>query len=235
LVDCPFAKPNDIDASRTYLLYATPSLLAPHLLHLIALGIATSQILSGAEGARWRTVATIAGFVLGVAEYYYIATYDSTPNARSTRVNEIDFIYWKMHVYRGLAIAAMDGVLGWVIWLQATGRAFLTPVSSSERLGKTAQALENTLGKARGLGIMRNSIVRDAETRKQVQDYWVKEGEVMNHVFEQPEVIEAQRNALRRLDINRIRREADGYVDGIFGNMQVGNSAGNVQPVFQSN
>ena len=221
LRDCPFATPGDIDAGRTYLFYAAPSILAPHLLHLFALGVATSSLLSGTEGSRWRTMATIAGLILGVAEFWFIANYDDRFNARSTRLNEVDFVYWKMQVWRGLAIAAMDGILGWVIWLQATGRAFLTPAPVGERLLDHAKILENVLGKARGLGIIRNGTVRDAASRRQVDDYWVKESEVMKDVFEEPEVLEAQRNALRRLDASRVGREADTYLDTLLGGVHV--------------
>lgn len=219
LLECPFAEPKDKDAGQTYLLYAAPSILAPHILHLVALGVATSGLLSGPEGAKWRTVATIAGLVLGVAEFYFVATYDSTANARSTRLNEIDFVYWKLQVYRGLAIAALDGLLGWMIWLQATGRAFIAPVPVGEKLMNVGRVFEGVMGKTRGLGIVRNGVVRNAEMRRKFDGYWVKEGEVMKDVFEEPEVLEAQRSALRRLDAQRIGREADGFLDGIFGSM----------------
>lgn len=219
--DCPFATPGDIDAERTYLFFALPSLLAPHLLHCISLGIATSGFLSGKEGSRWRTWAAIGGVILGAAEVWLIANYDNTHNARSTRIGDVDFVYWKMQVWRGLAIAAIDGVLGWVIWLQATGRAFLSPPSVAERAADHAKYLESLLVKARGLGVLRNSNVRDAGSRKKTDEYWVKEGEVMKNVFEEPEVLEAQRNALKRLDMTRIGREADAYVDTILGNIQV--------------
>ncbi len=220
LTTCPFATPGDRDAGQMYLIYAAPSMLAPHLLHLIALGVATSRSLSGSEGSKWRTVATIAGLALAAAELYYIANYDSTPNARSTRLTEVDFVYWKMHVYRGLAITTLDAVLGWVIWLQATGRAFITPPTTSDRIAGVSRGLEGVVGKARGLGIVRNGVVRNAEMRRRVDGYWVKEGEVMKDVFEVPEVLEAQRSALKRLDIARVGREAEGFLDGIFGNLQ---------------
>ncbi|KAK5171349.1 uncharacterized protein LTR77_004493 [Saxophila tyrrhenica] len=227
LTTCPFATPNDRDAGQMYLLYAAPSLLAPHLLHLIALGIATSRSLSGMEGSKWCTVATITGLLLGAAELYYVANYDSTANARSTRLGEVDFAYWKMHVYRGLAIATLDAVLGWVIWLQATGRAFLTPPAPAERIGNSARVFEGVVGKARGLGIIRNGVVRNADMRRKVDGYWVKEGEVMKDVFEEPEVLEAQRSALRRLDLVRVGREAEGFLNGLFGTVEA------VQPEAQ--
>lgn len=221
LLNCSFATPGDIDAARTYLFYAAPSILGPHLLHLASLGIATSRVLSGPEGSRWRTIAIITGLVLAIAEFWFIANYDDRPNARSTRLNEIDFIHWKMQVWRGLIIATVDGLLGWMIWLQATGRAFLTPTPASERLLDHAKILEMLVGKTRGLGIVRNGIVRDAGLRRNVDDYWVKEGEVMKDVFEEPEVLEAQRNALKRVDVGRVGREADTYLDTIFSGIQV--------------
>ncbi len=173
-------------------------------------------------------MATIAGLVLGAAEYYFIATYDSTSNARSTRINEIDFIYWKMQVYRGLAIAAVDAALGWVIWLQATGRAFLSPPSAAERVAGVGQGVEVLLNKLRSLGMIRNAVVRDAASRRQVDAYWVKEGEVMKDVFEEQEVLDAQRSALRRIDVAKVSREAENYLDGIFGGlaMQSGQAPG---------
>ncbi|KAK5133954.1 hypothetical protein LTR08_007074 [Meristemomyces frigidus] len=216
---CPFAIPGELDAGRTYLFYALPSIITPHLLHLFALGIATSALLSGKEGARWRTVAAIAGMVLAAAEVWFVANYDDRRNARSTRLNEIDFIYWKLQVWRGLAIATIDGALGWVIWLQATGRAFLSPPPVRERLLDHGKLMEGLLGKTRGLGVVRNGTVRDASMRSKVDDYWVKESEVMKDVFEEPEVLEAQRNALRRIDIVKIGREADSYVQTILGGL----------------
>ena len=221
VTSCAFAAPEDNDAGRTYLFYALPSIVTPHLLHLIALGIATSGLLSGREGARWRIVAAIAGMVLAAAEMWFIANYDDRHNARSTRLTEIDFIYWKLQVWRGLAIATIDGVLGWVIWLQATGRAFLSPPPMRERLLDHGKLMEVLLGKTRGLGVLRNGTVRDASMRRKVDDYWVKESEVMKDVFEEPEVLEAQRNALRRIDINSIGREADEYIQTILGGLQV--------------
>jgi len=221
LVDCPFATPGDIDAGRTYLFYAAPSILFPHLLHLFALGVATSGLLSGREGARWRTVAAIAGLVLAVAEFWYIANYDDKPNVRSTRLGEIDFIFWKMQVWRGLAIAGFDGILGWVIWLQATGRAFITPAPASERLLDHQQNLERVLIRAKGLAVLRNGVSRDAGLRAKVEGYWIKDGEVMSDVNEQPEVLEAQRAALKRTDTTRMGRDAEQHVQGIVGSVPV--------------
>ena len=166
-------------------------------------------------------MATIAGIVLAVAEFWLIANYNDGPNERSKRLSEVDFIYWKMQVWRGLAIAGMDGVFGLMIWLQATGRAFIAPTPMSERLLDHAKTVEAILNKARGLGMLRNGVVRDMELRKKVEDYWLKDAEVMKDIFEQPAVLEAQRHALKRLDIGRVGHEADAFLDSVLGSARV--------------
>ncbi|KAK5110737.1 hypothetical protein LTR62_005614 [Meristemomyces frigidus] len=217
LLHCTLARPGDANAGLMYLFYAFPSIVAPHLLHLAVLGIASSGLLCGQEASRWRTFAAIAGVVLGVAEVWLLAIYDDTGNMRSTRVSEIDFFHWKVRVWRGIGIAAVDGLLGWVVWLQATGRAFLTPSPPGEKLVEVARGLEALLGLTRGLGVLRNGTVRDRGMRAKTECYWVKEGEVMRDVLEEPVVLEAQRSALRRTDLSRVGREAEGYVDSVLG------------------
>ncbi|QIW98131.1 hypothetical protein AMS68_003649 [Peltaster fructicola] len=213
LRDCPFAHPGELDSSTMYLLYAAPAIAMPHVLHLFALATATSGALSDHKSSQWRTIAFVAGIVLGLVEAYFLATYDDTHNQQSVRVNDIDFVHWKVQVWRGLAIAAVDGLLGWAIWLQATGRAFLAPPSAGEKLAEHTRLLETTLVKTRGLGVLRNATMRSSEMRQLNNDYWRKDEEVMRDVFEEPAVLQAQRNALSRMDITRIGREADQFVD----------------------
>ncbi|EME84025.1 uncharacterized protein MYCFIDRAFT_214585 [Pseudocercospora fijiensis CIRAD86] len=217
VLNCSLGKAGEMEAARNYLIYAIPKLLAPHLFHLFALGVATSGFLSGREGARWRTIAIIAGLGLAIGETLWIAYFDDTPNVRSVRVNDVNFIHWKMAVWRGLGIATTDGVLGWIIWLQATGRAFLSPTPAGERILDHAQRLQATLGKIQALGVVRNGTVRDATSRKRFEEYWMKEGEVMKDAMEQPEVLTAQRNALARSDAGKVSREAEAFVDGFLG------------------
>ncbi|KAK6439451.1 hypothetical protein LTR95_004341 [Oleoguttula sp. CCFEE 5521] len=222
LLNCNFGKPSERGAESAYLLYAVPALLIPHVLHLIALGITTSASICGAEGSRWRVQACIAGVLIAAAEIYVVANYDSTANQRSTRVSEIDFLAWKVPVFRGLAIAAFDGVLGWVIWLQATGRAFLAPPPIAEKLRDHGKVLDHLLAKTRSLGVVKNGIARDAELKGKVDAYWRKDAEVMRSVLEEPEVLQAQRAALRRIDPVQLDREAGGFVEGILSGVTLG-------------
>ncbi|CAK4026544.1 hypothetical protein FE78DRAFT_72516 [Lecanosticta acicola] len=208
----PLTTLGTLDASKFHLLYALPSLLAPHILHFFALGITTSTTLSGSEPARWRTVATIAALILPAAEIYYLSTTPQDP-----RQTELNFLAWKVPIYRGLAIACLDSLLGLAIYLQSTNRAFLNPPSPSQQLLAHTSRLETLLASTRKLGVIRNATVRDKDMRRRVQDYWFQESEVMKDVHEEPEVLEAQRNALRRLDMVKIGREVEQFVTNILG------------------
>lgn len=223
LLSNPLSTPGNLDAATSYLLYVLPAILLPHALHLFACGIATSSTLAGASPARWRTLATIAALLLPAAEIYYLTTYSDIPNARSVRYNDIDFLAWKLPIYRGLAIAFFDALLGWSIYLHATNRFFTTPsLSAPERVADHSSHLERLLANTRKLGVLRNSTVRDRDMRRKVEDYWLKESEVMRDIHEEPEVLEAQRNALRRIDTVRIGREAEAFVSNVLGPEAVG-------------
>ncbi|KAK8215164.1 hypothetical protein M8818_002174 [Zalaria obscura] len=221
IADCPFNDPKAHDASLVYLFYALPSLLAPHLLHLAILGLVTSALLAGRDAARWRTPAVIAGLALAFLDVYGTATYEHQHNARATRLGEVDFFFWKKRVVRGIAIAAVDGVLGWAIYLSSTNRAFIQPPPAAERLEGATKKLEAVLGKLRGLGSIRNVVFRDAGMRAKVERYWVQEAEVMRSVLEEREVVGASNEVLSRTNVESLGREAEGYVEGVLGGVRV--------------
>ncbi|KAF2719482.1 hypothetical protein K431DRAFT_339955 [Polychaeton citri CBS 116435] len=219
LTECPFASAGDGDAAAAFLLYALPGVVLPHLLHIAVLGVATSPLLSAATGdsSRYRTLATAAALLLGVAEVAYLVAYDQGPNLRSKHVSEIDFVHWKLAVVRGLLIALLDGLLGWALFLHSTNRFALLPPSESaqlvQRLAEHARALELGLSRARGLGIVKNAVSRDARLRAKGEQYWVREEEA-------PEVLEAMRGVLRRVDVGRLGHEAEGVVAGVVGGFE---------------
>lgn len=215
LLNNPLSRPDEIDAGRWFLLYAAPSILTPHLMHLLALGIATSGFLSGKEGSRWRTVAMLAGLGLAGLEVYLIESYDLAASMRGAQAKNVRYIYWQVRMWRGVAIATVDAVIGWMIWLQATGRAFVTPDPPVERLANHARKLETLVHKVGALGVVRNGTMRDADLRRKVDDYWVTEQEAMTDMLQQPEVQQAQRNVLSKKDMTVVGRDVAQFVEGI--------------------
>lgn len=182
---------------------------------MIILGLATSRSFAGPDGSRWRTLATIAGVVLGAADFFMIFSYDHGVNAKATKIAEVDMFFWKARVIRGLAIAFLDGLLGWFIWLAATQRAFVIPKSAAEKVEDITKVAEATLGKLRGLGAIRNVVYRNAGMRSNVERYWVHEERLMTKVLEDSDVRTAMNAAFDSVDMVRLQREADMYVDAV--------------------
>ena len=138
----------------------------------------------------------------------------------------MDFFYWKARVVRGLLVAVSDGVLAWIIWMTATKRAFVVRKAAAERVEECNRVLEGVLGKLRGLGAVRNVVFRDTALRGRVERYWVNEEGMMRSVFEEREVVSALAGVLQGADVDRLNREAEGFVDSVLGQVQAVNENG---------
>lgn len=214
----PLTAPGTVDWDKgKYAYYALPQLLMPHLAHLVVLGLATSAGLAGAAAGRWRTFAAVAGLAVAVADLWLRLGYDAGGNAAAARVAEIESFWWKARVYRGLAVALLDAVLGWMVYLTATRRAFVQPPPASQRIEASARRLEKVLGQVRVLGTLRNAIFRDRGMRERVNGYWTQESQMMNSMCEDREVVDAMNAVLGRIDMGNVQRGVDAYVDGVFG------------------
>jgi hypothetical protein len=212
LAHCPFCGPDD---PLSYLAYALPRLLAPHLLHLAVLGAATSSALCGPEGRRWRTHAALAGAALLVAEVAYLARYDVRRNRHAAVVAALDFAFWRVRVLRCVAVAATDAALGLALWLTASNRWLAARPSVAERVEESARAVEDALHRLQALGVLRNALVRDKGLRGVVEEYWCTEGEVMGEVVQEREVMECVNLAVERMDMSAVEGRVWGIADGI--------------------
>lgn len=212
---CPFCIS---DEPLTYFFYALPSVALPHLLHTVALGLATSSAVCGAYGKRWRSFITIVGVGLAVVECYLFGSYDWKANARAVRQEQYVHFFWRMRVFRGTAVALADVLAAGLLWLSATNRMFVVPPSPAERMETAMRVLENARGKLSAVGIIRNAVVRAEGLRRKAEAYWRKEGQMMGEVMEEREVVEGVRNALSgRIQVAKVEEEARKYAEGITG------------------
>ncbi|KAI9785700.1 MAG: hypothetical protein M1839_008717 [Geoglossum umbratile] len=216
LADCLFC---NSDAPFSYLYYAFPSIVTPHILHTAVLGAVTSSLLSGHEGSFWRTKATIAGIGLALAELLAIGTYNYKVNSTVTRTIDLDAFHWRIQVYRGIAIALVDALLGWGMYLSSTNRRFAAPISPAERLESATRVIEGASSKLRADGALRSAVVRDEVLRGKMQNYWVTEGDIMGQIYEERDVVDSVKGALGRLNLQQITEEAGRYADGVLGGL----------------
>ncbi len=213
LAGCAFCSSDD---PRSYLYYALPDLLAPHLFNLAIIALVTSHLVTGRDGAAWRTAATIAAVGVAVADLYVVSTYNYQLNSRALRLNEMDFFFWNARVWRAVALAGLDGLLGWLVWLSATNRAFVNPPTAAERVEMTTRALAGVKGKLNAAGVVKNTAIRDEELRARGHMYWSHEVRLMMDVMEDREVIEGVNDALQnRIDIQAISRDAEAYAQNV--------------------
>ncbi|QPG93699.1 hypothetical protein C2857_001774 [Epichloe festucae Fl1] len=213
LAECPFCH---ADEPKSYFYYALPSMLWPHLANLIVTAAVTSPSVTGKYGSQWRTFATIAAFTIAGLEAYIVASFNYQANARALRLPDVDFFYWSMRNYRLLALCALDGALGWVLYLSSTNRAFAQLPSASERIDEVTSRLSTARSRLSAVGIVRNTAMRDEELRNRCQNYWAHEVRLMREVMEERDVVEAVNDALsNRINIDSINREAETYTDGV--------------------
>ncbi|TVY94278.1 hypothetical protein LAWI1_G000459 [Lachnellula willkommii] len=225
LTNCQFCSAED---PKSYLYYSIPSILAPHLFNLCVLALATSGLLAGKEGAVWRYTATIAAGAAVVVDLYLVSSYDQAANAKATRAEDIDPFFWRMRVYRLLGLAAIDGLLGWVLYLSSTNRAFIKPPTTQERVEASTKVLESVRSRLGTLAVLKNTIYRSSELRANNAEYWVREGVIMGEVMEHRDVVEGVNSALgNRIDISSIARDAEAFAQSI-GPSQLQMANGNI-------
>ena len=211
---CLFCKS---DEPNSYFYYALPSILFPHLLNLIALGLATSKSIAKKDGSRWRVHATIAGLVLAVADVAIYQVWDWKANARVHRPQELVHFYWVARFLRGIALTALDGGFAFVLWLSSTNRLFVLQPTATERLQMITGLLEITGGKLAATSMVQNATARSESTRQRHDAYWTREGELMDLVMAEKEVVDSVRDALSssRINMDRINSEARAYAENL--------------------
>ncbi|KAL8946859.1 MAG: hypothetical protein Q9222_006801, partial [Ikaeria aurantiellina] len=217
---CPFCVS---DEPLSYFWYALPMLLYPHILHLFALGAATSSAVAGKEGNRWRTSAVMLGVGLALAECYMTGAGNWKLNLRAMRGEDLNHFHWNMRIWRGLGVAVGDTGLAGFLWASSTNRLFVVPPTAAERMEVAMKVLENARGRLGALAIVRNVVVRDEGMRRRAEGYWKKEGQVMSEVMDEREVVEGMRSALSsgRISVPKVEEEAKRYADGIIGGPNV--------------
>ncbi|KAG5951827.1 hypothetical protein E4U53_002178 [Claviceps sorghi] len=213
LADCPFCT---VEVPNSYFFYALPSILWPHLANLLVTAVVTSSSVTGKTGSQWRSAVTMAASGLAALDVYLVASYNYQGNARALRLSDVDFFYWSMRIYRLLALCALNGLLGWVLYLSCTNRAFVQLPSQSERIAHVTSTLSAARSRLSAMGIINNTAMRNEALRTRYQEYWAHETKLMRGAMEQREVLDCVNDAVStRINLEAINREAEAYTDGV--------------------
>ncbi|KAI0472438.1 hypothetical protein F4859DRAFT_104612 [Xylaria cf. heliscus] len=209
LASCPFCVS---DEPKTYLYYALPSLLAPHLLNLVVLSLATSATVAGPEAARWRRSAAMASAVVAALDVWSVSTYNYGANARATRPADVDMFFWTSRALRHGVLGLIDAGLAALVYVSATNRLFAMPLDPAARVEAVTRQLLATKSRLSAVGIVKNTALRDEDLRARTSAYWTHEGRLMREVMEDRDVVEGVNDALaNRINIQDISRDAETY------------------------
>ncbi|KAF8248335.1 hypothetical protein K440DRAFT_642653 [Wilcoxina mikolae CBS 423.85] len=198
-----------LEEPHTFLWYAIPRIVFPHLVHLGVLGVATSSLFSRFGGS-WRTVATLAGVGLFVVEVWVTMGYGRNAFVRGEK--DVVWIYWRVRVFRGIAMAAMDAVLAYVLWLSATRRWSVGWEGHvvEERMEETLRRLERAGMHLRAGGFLKHTVWRDAELRGRAVEWWMREDAAGKELMADEEVQMIRKEKLpARLNLDTLKSDAE--------------------------
>jgi hypothetical protein len=210
--NCPFCNSDNPD---TFFYYALPSILLPHFLNLLLLGLCTSSAVGGKEGKRFRGVAIIIGSLLALAEVIAWNGYDWKDNAKVVKASELFHFYGWARFARNIAIALTDAGFAFLLWATSTNRLMVVPPSAGERIEGIIKTLELGGSKQSAASIIHNTTVRSEKLHSQEYSHWTeheaKIKEMMQEKAIQRAITRAQSDG--RLDTTKIGQEAERYAE----------------------
>ncbi|KAI5786064.1 hypothetical protein FPQ18DRAFT_415840 [Pyronema domesticum] len=200
LAECTWCS---FDAPTSWLYYALPAILMPHVINLAVLGLCTGNRYARA----WRTIATVAALSLAAVEV--VLVYDPAINVAVKGQDDVTWSYWRARVFRYAGIAVLDACLAGVIWAGATKRWRVKEVEGEEaveRLVRTAKVL-------RGTGVAKGAAMGDAGLRLKVAGWWGEEQKARERVWGDKEV----REVLQRRELGGLKQEAKKWAEEAVG------------------
>lgn len=228
LLKCTFCHPDD---TTSYLLYHLPiNVLGPHLLHILLLGVATSETVSGIEAHHWRRRALVGSLILFAIDAYLTSFYQPLVN---TSMPAPAGIFWLAATLRYLTLCVFDAAVAFLIYASATRRFLLFSAPSSadpelarrrndELLNQTNVALQMASTNLRAYSVARNAVLRNEVLKAADDEYWrtvvaFEGSEGDESLFEDEDVQAALATAYGtgKIDVQSLRREADTFVANV--------------------
>ena len=225
LLSCKFCHPDD---TTSYLLYHLPThVLGPHLFHILVLGLATSETVSGLEAQFWRKRAILGGLILAAIDLYLTSFYSPII---PTSIQAPAGTFWLASTIRYLFLCLFDVLIAFLIYASATRRFLLFSAPSSadpelerrrmqEALTQANVALQMTSTNLRAYSIARNAVVRNEGLKASDDEYWrtvvaFEGSDGDESLFDDEEVQAALARAYGtgKIDVENLRREADVFV-----------------------
>lgn len=233
VMSCQFC---NIDDPTTYLLYYLPvTLLLPHLLSILSIGLATSIPISGHSASRYRILVLVFSFILLAIDIYVAAFEEPGIDQNMPSPNGI---YFTLLPLRYLVLCFVQAVAALIIWASSTNRLplLVTPYANdphaishrrAHTLQNTTMVLQMAQTKLHALSVTRNAVVRDTELKEADDRYWgsivaVEGNDAVGRIWEDEDVREAMQKTLAdgKFDMNKSAKESEAFVGHVTQNLE---------------
>ncbi|EPS44908.1 hypothetical protein H072_1094 [Dactylellina haptotyla CBS 200.50] len=202
LIECSWCTLSD---PTSYLYYAIPTIALPHIANIAILGVVTSSLFSKSAGSL-RIHATITGLGVAMGEILLIYNFEIIQNTQAARPIDVNWFYWRLLTYRGIAIAVVNFIFSMMLYLTATGRYGSIGISDLEKIEAISKTLEVGLAHVRTSLFIKSTATRNDSISMDILEFWKKEGMNRRVVAEQ---LETTRNlVIERVDLDSINDEA---------------------------
>lgn len=212
LVECNWCT---IEEPETFFYYLLPRIVLAHLAHIFVLGVVTSGGFSR-WGRIWRTQATIAGLGLLLAEVTALR------NIGVANGLDVIWVFWRVAMGRGVGMAAVDAVIGAMVWLTATRRWNFG--WDQKVLEERLEGIEKNLGAAAGIlqgtYFVKQGVLRDQGLRNKMEEWWTHEVRAGRDAEDDDEVRKIKLDSLpQRMEMGKLEEEAKVKSEGLMRNI----------------
>ncbi|KAI5780316.1 hypothetical protein DFH27DRAFT_657043 [Peziza echinospora] len=208
----------------SFLVYQLPTSFAIHLAHIGVLFLATSSRLPflglNRPGNVWQSYAIWIAFGIMVGEIYML-TKHPTENLESESPEDDTYTYRSIIFYRGLLMAVLDGVLGFLINFTASGRLDYNILkSTAERVEDVGKSMERGINGIVSAVCLKQAIMRESHLRQRATSFWEREEKDDRNLMRNPTVHAAFQEVRRSQDWSgaeaEARRRARAIIRGLY-------------------
>lgn len=216
------------DQPTGFFTYILPSIVMPHFVNfllvlLVTTGSDRSFSFSTPNSRQWFTLAVVSAglLVLYEAFTFYQAPVSPTVLAsiKTPLPENIYWMYWERVKIRAVAMAGLDAVLGCLIFLSASGRAFDSGESTTVRTARVIDQLAVSVNTLRLSVLLHSNVISRMEESRDSYSQWGANAEEIERLTRSlPEIIEARKQAKARIPSGMRQLEIDAavHVDQLF-------------------
>lgn len=199
------------DGGVSLLIYSLPNILAPYLINMVGMLLATGGIDRNAR--QWRLSGVVVSCLMMFLDVYTVFIFPYDVNRRAKVPRLIQWFHWDRHNYRSMWLCGYNVALALLIYLSASGRFYHVDVSIHSEIKGISKQLDDSVRLLSYSAMSKDAITRNGVCRQHDNDFWAAHWQEQDKFNEKIEddfrVKDAKENATKdRVSLNASRRLA---------------------------